>query len=150
MILNQSLAFLVWWGLLWWQNWVLKMPSSLGFSCLCSSACLLPIWVSLVLMVLLPLTLSSLLCNPVPQYFWVTSYLCYRVIWVWWVVVHIQLWGAERGQKDSIPSLFLVFVFWWLYETTLGPRNWRNWSGGLTCACRCVGTPWRPALSCWY
>jgi hypothetical protein len=26
--------------LLWWENWVLMMPSSLGFCCLCSCPCL--------------------------------------------------------------------------------------------------------------
>jgi hypothetical protein len=30
-------------GLPWWENWVLMMPSSLGFCCLCSCTCLLPL-----------------------------------------------------------------------------------------------------------
>jgi hypothetical protein len=29
-------------SLLWWQNWVLMMPSSLRFCSLCSCTCLLP------------------------------------------------------------------------------------------------------------
>ena len=43
--LNQSLAFQLWWGiwdLLWWENWVLMMPTNLDFCCLSSWTCLLP------------------------------------------------------------------------------------------------------------
>jgi hypothetical protein len=47
MILDLNLAFLEWWciqDLLWWENWVLMMPSNLGFCCLPPT-----IWLSLVL-----------------------------------------------------------------------------------------------------
>jgi ABC-type sugar transport system permease subunit len=51
-ILNQSLDFLVCWGiqdLLWWKNWILMMPSSLVFLLLMFLPLLLTIWFSLVL-----------------------------------------------------------------------------------------------------
>ena len=42
---KSGLAILVCWGIqcsLWWENWILLMPNSLGFCCLCSCPCLLP------------------------------------------------------------------------------------------------------------
>ena len=63
------------WGiqdLLWWEKWVLMMPSSLHFCCFCSCPCFLPsgyLW----WLVLLSLTVTCPFCKPVCQYSWETS-----------------------------------------------------------------------------
>ena len=38
------------------------------------------------------------------------------MIWVWRAIAQGQLWGADRKQKDPVPSYFLVLVSKWLWE----------------------------------
>jgi hypothetical protein len=78
--LNLNFAFPVWWSildLLWWENWVLMIPSRLSFCCLCSchvvisiATCTLWLWLEplppaiLVVLELLRVQLSLWYCVP--------------------------------------------------------------------------------------
>ena len=80
---------------------VLKMLSSLGFYCSCSCPWLSQsgyIWCYLFLV---SLTVTCPCFKPLCQYYWDTSSR------VWSTMVQGQLWGADRNQKDPVPSCSL-------------------------------------------
>ena len=60
-----------------------------------------------------------------------------------------SVWGTDRDQNDPISDWSLVTVSWWLCESPYWAQTLKR-IGGLTCACRCVGNPERPAQSWQY
>jgi hypothetical protein len=138
MVLNQILAFLVCWGiqgLLWWESWVLMMPSSLGFYCLCShhlvkssvswSCCL---W------------LEFPSCKHLCQYSWETSSL-------WEEFGCGELWHRVSSSVQTVSGRILSPAVPWFLCPEGSGRVPLSWRGALTCAHRHISTPGRPALS---
>jgi hypothetical protein len=110
------------------------MPSSLGFCCLCSCACLLPsdyLWCYLVL---LSLTVACLSCKPVGQYSWETSSLWeeFRCGELWYRV-------SSGVQKETRRILFPTDP-WFLCPEGSGWVPLSS-SGGPTCTDRPVCIP---------
>jgi hypothetical protein len=66
---------------LWWENWVLMIPSSLGFCCLCSCFCLSPSGYLLCYLVLLSLTVACPSCKPVCQTSSLQVEFVYKELW---------------------------------------------------------------------
>ena len=116
MILNPNLDFPLWWGiqdLLWWENWVLMMSSNLGFSCLCSCACL---------------SLSDYFSSNLPLLSWTGACPscdpgCVRTLQR--PLVFVILWFC-----DSVTQRYVVCQsFWdssclWEPEFLVWPRSW--------------------------
>ena len=73
--------------LLWWESWVLMMPSNLGFCCFCSYSCLLPpdylkyLLSSIYLIGVCPSYIHSWFRTPQSPAFSVI--LCLLVLWTW-------------------------------------------------------------------
>jgi hypothetical protein len=84
-------------GSLWWENWVLMMPSILGFCCLCSCPCLSPsgyLW---------SLTVTCPSCKPVCQYSWETSSLREEFVYgeLWYTV---NSWVQRETGRILFPT----------------------------------------------
>jgi hypothetical protein len=143
---NQSFAFLVCWcyqGLLWWAT---------GF------------WWCQVVFISVPyvlvlafhqLVISGVIWFAVSDFGLSLLQACVSVllrdqfslggIWVWRAVVQGHLWGADRDQKDPVPSWSLVPVSWWLCECPSCARDLKR-NG----AHRSLGTNGGPVLSWQY
>ena len=89
-------------GSLWWENWVLMMPSSLSFCCLC--LCLpLVIWLSLVLVGLAVSDFGSSLLHACVSVF-LEDQFSLGGIWVWRAVAQCQLWDTYGNWYDPVPG----------------------------------------------
>jgi hypothetical protein len=131
-------------GSLWWENWVLMMPGSRGFCCLCSFPCLSPLVMSGVSW---PYCLWLWLVPPVS--------LCVSTPWRPLLSgrnLGMESWGTRSTLgcrwrlEGSCPWLLLgSCVLIALGGSLLGQEF--EQSGGLTCPHRCIDPPRRPDLS---
>jgi hypothetical protein len=117
--------------LLWWESWVLMLPSNLGFYCFCSYACLLPsdyLKSSLPSLYLIGACLS---CNPC----WVRISLIpsFSVILWFWNLVMLRFWVCQSSCHSS---------FLWDPEIQVWPSSW---DPGILRSSVCLSTVWK-----WY
>jgi hypothetical protein len=90
------------WGiqdLLWWENWVLILPSQIGFCCLCSYACLSPSVCSWCYLASLFLNGACPFCEPMILWSWMSQN-------TWWV--ELISWCGLCGFGSRAEALFLA------------------------------------------
>ena len=113
MTLDPYLAFLVWWciqDMLWWESWVLMLPSNLGFCCFCSYAYLPP---SDYLKSSVYLFGACPSCNP--SWFTTSQSSAFFVILWFWDPGMLRLWVHQSSWQSS---------FLWNPEILVWPSSW--------------------------
>ena len=124
-------------------NWVLMMPNSLGFCCLCSCPSLSPSAYLWCYLVLLSQTVSYASRKPVCQYSWETCSL-------WEEFRYGELWyRMSSGAQTETRRILSQSAPWFLCPdgsgwVPLGPGIYG--SDDLTYALRCVSTPGRSSF----
>ena len=124
------------------------MPSSLGFCCLSSCACLLPygyLWCQLVLLFLTKVCMPVILGVSAPME---TIFFC--VGFGYGTLCHTVNSRVQMETRRILTPVSPQFLCSCGLPTVSSLASYQSKSVGFTCEVRRDITPWRPALSWWY